>query len=670
MTLRDSNRALRLSPGGAGAVLLLTLLVLAARSAWADSDLPSPAVQQALDESSNGRFAAAKKRLAEILSSPSSSARDRDEAGTEVARIEWRIDDRPDAARKRLEALIPGAARKVPPLLLLSRMERSLRRFDAARAAARRAMDAAETNANRESTSMAMALALVGEQVLAARTGDPGAYGEAARSRLTEALALIAPRMRELPGPLSASAAQLDAALLLDDGPRALEGWRSYYAAAGTADSALLAGPRAALSDLLPRWKGSAATRADREALVRALADSRCFTEAVIVAKDPRVPEEARVDGVLWVKDLIIYESYVQDIRERTDAYYRTIARENPETKAWKKDVTKRTQTLWSSLSWPHGAPPFDPKALDGKPDTPLGERFGTLISLGETGKVINLHIGHRVVDTRRAADQYGRHATIRFIALDAMVSNGYQTWMWDGSAAHGGWGDVGLIVQVRSQYAEGSLREWQEMSDPERRAKADERMAQETARDDERAAKDPYANLPGLAQRLRRQGTAQILDGLRARGVPDSDLRATFVEECDRAKIESSIFAHEGRHAIDAEFEKPMPNADLEYRAKLSEIAFAPVPRLAFGGILNASIGSGTPHGQANLKLVKGLVAWMEAHRAEIAGLDGKKPLLPQLDALTDDQLRAAARSLDPMAASGAKDAKGSKGAKPSGKG
>ncbi len=114
----------------------------------------------------------------------------------------------------------------------------------------------------------------------------------------------------------------------------------------------------------------------------------------------------------------------------------------------------------------------------------------------------------------------------------------------------------------------------------------------------------------------------------------------------------ESSIFAHEGRHAIDAQFEKIGDGAALEYRAKLSEIAFASVPRLAFGGIINENIGNATPHGQANLKLMKGLVSYMDAHRREIPRLDPARPLLGQLDLLSDDQLRAAARSLDPMAA------------------
>jgi hypothetical protein len=350
-------------------------------------------------------------------------------------------------------------------------------------------------------------------------------------------------------------------------------------------------------------------------------------------------------------------------VRETTDLYYRDVARGKADASAWEKALAERTEALWKVLSWPHGAPPFDARALDGAAGRELDARFGAVTGAGKTGGVPNLHMGHRVVDETRTAEQYGRRAAIHFIALDAIVSNGYETWMWDGHGAHGGWGATGLIVQVRPAYAGAALHAWQELTDPERRAKADARMAQETSRDRERAAKDAYAYLPGLGLRLRRQGAQRLLDALAAQGMSGATLRAAFVAALDRAVIESSIFAHEGRHAIDAEFETHLlgafvgrelrSGAALEYRAKLSEIAFAPEPRLAFGGILTENIGGTTPHGQANLKLVKGLTQWMDAHRAGIAGLAPGAPLLPQLDRLTDDQLRAAARSLDPMAPS-----------------
>src|ERR1700730_11705060 len=87
------------------------------------ADLPSPAVEAALRLSFSGRFAEAKVKLGSILEAPAASREDRDDAAIELARIEWRIDDRPAVARARLNALLPEAKKRSKALLLLSRME-------------------------------------------------------------------------------------------------------------------------------------------------------------------------------------------------------------------------------------------------------------------------------------------------------------------------------------------------------------------------------------------------------------------------------------------------------------------------------------------------------------------------------------------------------------------
>ena len=70
-----------------------------------------------------------------------------------------------------------------------------------------------------------------------------------------------------------------------------------------------------------------------------------------------------------------------------------------------------------------------------------------------------------------------------------------------------------------------------------------------------------------------------------------------------------------------------------------------------ALGLILQANIGDETPHGRANHEVMKGLVRWMEDHADEISGLIEGKPLLPQLQLLTGDQLQDAVRGMDPGA-------------------
>jgi hypothetical protein len=239
----------------------------------------------------------------------------------------------------------------------------------------------------------------------------------------------------------------------------------------------------------------------------------------------------------------------------------------------------------------------------------------------------------------------------VRYIALDGMASNGFQSWAWDGEQAHGGWADEETIYQVRPQYAGGPLNAWRALVDPVEHERRGEVERADSIADLERALRDPYAYLPGLASGIRGDGMVALRDSLAAAGSKGDALRAAFLAAYAEAITESSIFAHEGRHAIDRRLGIDADLEEREFRAKLSEVAFAPLPRLALGGILNPNIGDGTPHGRANRRIMQGLVRWMEAHRSEITGLDSALPLLSQLRRLTDDQLRTAFRSMDPLA-------------------
>lgn len=114
-------------------------------------------------------------------------------------------------------------------------------------------------------------------------------------------------------------------------------------------------------------------------------------------------------------------------------------------------------------------------------------------------------------------------------------------------------------------------------------------------------------------------------------------------------------ILAHEGRHLFDLK-DKPggYSGAELEFRAKCSEVVFAPDPLLlvGVGDVFCPNIGrEDNSHGSANTRVMKLLLDWMQSHGAEVAGLDSSRPLLPQFDKLTDDQMRAAFRSFDPRA-------------------
>ena len=72
----------------------------------------------------------------------------------------------------------------------------------------------------------------------------------------------------------------------------------------------------------------------------------------------------------------------------------------------------------------------------------------------------------------------------------------------------------------------------------------------------------------------------------------------------------------------------------------------------LGVGSNFSPNIGpAGSGHGLANARVMKGLLAWMQAHAREIPALDPSRPLLPQFDCLTDEQMREAFCSTDPWA-------------------
>ena len=582
--------------------------------ACAHAELPPATLDNAEHARFNSDYETARKLYSEIARQSSTDPKDRQKAEIALANIEWRIDANPVAARARLNALGTRDA-----LQEESRLERRYGRWAEAEALARRARDMSSKPDEQRSAQTTLALAIVGGHVAARLDGTP-----APPSDLHEGFTLAQRLVAEERGRLTPSMLLLDSALLLGEGGAALDAWHSYYG--GTAQSALLAPAAATLDRLLPQWRGGASPE-----IAQALADSRLFDEAVMVGASD---------------DVVKYDSYIRQVKKLTDSYYRDVATRRASRRAYENALQRETHAMSDALhmSW-------DPKTLDGDPDTPLGARFGSVIAAGKTGGIFNLHFGHRVADEKRPVEQYGRKAEVRLILLDNMVSNGFETWSWDGGSQHGGWGDVGRIVQVRPGYAEAPLYAWRNLMDPAARAEVDETVARETAEDWKRAARDPAGFLPGLQARMQRETSIRLLDELKARGLTGDALHDAFAAERRRQVEESSIFAHEGRHAIDKQF-APVDNAQSEFQAKLSEIAFAPDPKLALtGGIINPNIGSSSPHGIANGRIMKGLLEWMTAHQSEIAGLDSTNPLLPQLDKLTDDQLRAAARSMDPYA-------------------
>jgi hypothetical protein len=550
--------------------------------------------------------------------------------------IDWRFRQQFVSARMHYGAALATGADTAATLAELARLAVAQGRYNEGFETARRALVSAESDIVRRAAALELGRAVV-EPALArkldAESAPPEASGTPDSSAVRAAVHALRERVRTTPGRVEDARLLLLAALLAGDGPTALEAIRSYYLVDldGTLNSPI---PRALseLDTLLREWPGDAATPAQRSRLAVALGRARLFEAAALVA-----PASS---------ELVAYAAYSRRVGRLTEDYYRRTLFGLTRTDELTRSYYRAGHDLWPRLEWRGTVPRYYPAGLEAE----LARRFGTLVQLGITGGFFDLHFGHIIGTKTLRTTQYGHRASLNFVLLDGMVSNGLQTWTWEEGGGHGGWQRNDTIVQVRPVFVEHTIALWL-TADPTRRESERRYTAADSAADWAVAARDSLAFLPGVAARLRRDGREALIDSLRSAGLSGSSLGAAFVTIVSRLSREGSIIAHEGRHAIDDKLSPKISADEREFRAKLSEIAFAAHPKLLMSSIVHPNIGDQTPHGRANLRIVAGLVRWMRAHAAQIRGLDSSRPMLPQLPLLDEDQLRAAFRAMDPLA-------------------
>jgi hypothetical protein len=636
---------------GWGGALLAFFVVLggAARAAPGLDDAVAAYLQ--LD------FAAARSRFEAIANNPTASPADREEALRRLALLDWRIAGDFSAAERRLAQVAAIGAKPIKNSLALAREKRSARLFDEARAAALDARTSASTQEEQEAADLELA------QVTLDRLHDvPLAdYVDGDHQELRSTLEALKPWLAAPPTSESLAITAFALAVRAGDGASALAAWRAFVRRDSSQMSTTsLAAPDLVFVALLPTYQGE---RAGALALVSALIQARFFKEAVLLADAASLltPE---------IADARVYERFRCAIGNETDRFYQATARNHAKALRWHEQIgswargawdafmwqqriESLARTAWGSFTWQGPAPPFSMKAFNAE----IEKRFGAILNIGETSGYDDLHMGHIFIDRTQAISQYGRHASLRFIALDWMVSNGYESWVWDGAQAHGGWATADVIYQVRPSYSEGPLRLWRRLNDPQARAEKEAEIAEAEAGDDSRAKIDPAGYLPGLSERLRWLGAQELHSAVESRVGFGPALKLQFIAAYEEAILQTSIFIHEGRHVLDKrEYSgaHELSSEELEYRAKLSELALSPIPRLVVGPIFNPTLDGATPHGRAAHRVVAGILAWVKDHAGAIKGLDLARPIQPQLVLLTNGQWHRAAAAQDPWATAG----------------
>lgn len=563
---------------------------------------------------------------------------DRKKAVLVVALIDWMVDVDSARAMRDLRAYAAYA----PSLTMMSRARLDAGNITGARSAARRALALSRDPEERQEAAAALgdAVSLPYERsCIDSAAPRPDPRGD---SVVSNAIVRLRAVVTIEAGRLDPAQRLVRLAVITGDWSSLAVGWRSYY----IVGRRLPDGPLARAENELRAMEGARGSEKPAHAFA-ALVDSKMFEPAALLATcgpfSSHTPDSATAE-------LIAYARFLRDARRITNSYYRTIAGGHANVEWWRAALDSSGRRLWPRLIWSGAPPAYSQDSLIAQ----LDARFGLVVNAGKTGDALDLHSGHRISDENREVQQYGKSAHVRFAVLDGMISDGYQTWAWDGRAAHGGWATDVTILQVRDGYAEGPLRAWHAITDPALIAREAKTIARDSVADTKRARETETAYYPSIEARLRRNARLELRDSLRRAGLSGRALEVAFVRAYGDYIDESSIFVHEGRHAIDKTIHVgDSSDKNLEYQAKLSELAFAPMPKVALAGMLGGNNGDDSPHGIANARVTRELLAWMRDHGFS----DGARaaPLLLQIPRLNNEQLRAFARSLDPLAAQSA---------------
>jgi hypothetical protein len=569
----------------------------------------------------NNKIPDAQRLFSAVAADPGASPEDRADAAIGLARIEWLVERNAAEALRHLgQASAEPCDISIMKLRVLTEAKRSQDAINAETPALQACGEAAKRDQMRV-------------QAINARLD----LAQASSSRRKQIIADAAADARLLTPDAGAEGARarLQIALLTSDAPSALAAWKDYFwLDDADAPQALI---RFGASRRFTRGLARGATTADELNLAELLMRAGFGEEARRYANGRGLPASA-AGNPIW-KRLSAYWTE----REKLETEILRVNREFAHGQKDDKALETAAKSAMANLVQATGA--------SGEPKAALLKYYGLLGTVGLTNGYPSIHLGHVVEDRDEQVTQYGHSARIHFMAIDNMISNGFTSWLWDGSAMVGGWQANGTIIQVRPAYLNGPLRAYRLTQDGPERQKLLARQAKRAADDIAALKQHPVATLEGLNDRLLQQAANQVAADVESKARGKEDFRRLFLAEYSRATFNHSIMIHEGRHAIDASLGvSGKDQSILEYDAKLSELALSTYPRMALANIDRTLEGSG-PHDIAGARIFDGYRQWMAAHTSEIAGYDPTIPALEQLDKLSDDQIREVARSLDPLA-------------------
>ncbi|WP_300527322.1 hypothetical protein [Maricaulis sp.] len=277
--------------------------------------------------------------------------------------------------------------------------------------------------------------------------------------------------------------------------------------------------------------------------------------------------------------------------------------------------------------------------------------RLRWMAVIGETNGRLDLHFGHIVSSDPRPIDQWGQATDIDSVTLFNMPSNGFSRWFWDDHAADGGWVTTGAdgraesrrFIDVLDPKFGAALSRSAMLMDPARmtQIEADWAQALNEAEPGDTGSYDRRAD-----DMIRLLALAPFRQGYET----PRDARTAAIGAIVDHFVSTSTVVHEGQHILDTQHGYEGEQWMLEYRAKLTELAYGEHPLFSLAGFYSPGAVAnrgGTPHADAEAYLMQAMAAEIAAHPQRYPSIDPEISLWVQLPRLSLAELRSLARTL-----------------------
>ncbi|MDO1500569.1 hypothetical protein Q2T40_10550 [Winogradskyella maritima] len=569
-----------------------------------------------------------------VADNESATVKDRCEALREIGVISWKFHQSPENAKAYLMKADSLGDYRSETWLKFLRIEEEQGHYSEAVEAGKKALAVAESDADRNYARYRTAKVILKDAVHQLEQGQ-----SILTSKLNEALVLVETVLQENPTNTNASDVLLGIALVQNDATKALGAWLGYYRFADTESAYDYLKPAAQqLEALLSKWATKELDTSEKTQLIKALGASRFYDYAKLLAQKWDIKSEA-------VTSLIDYADYKEKIRQITNEFYRKSALGDSDSGAYIEAIGNLNRDLYAILS------KTDETFSGANFQDLIREQFGTvfIISSSSASRNTGLVFGHIVNERLRTIEQYGHKADFTFTELDMMVSNGFPSWFWEDRGA-GGYALSGGFLRIKTMFKFLAINAWEKVTDSVRRQKIEDDIQANLFQSDQNT--DIKTVRAALSQKLELDALDELLQNLKAKGYTDKTLQLKFIEAYEALRDNATMFAHEGRHSIDrvvlgSEY-RALGSAIIEYRGRLSQIAFSDSPKLEIANML-FGIGQ-TPTGQSNKMILDVYENWLNENKSRIPGYDANKWPLANLYKLKDQQLREIIRAVDPF--------------------